>query len=129
MTPDDIRQQIEVAVVDMLKKRMSDGTMDEARAQAISQHVLNSLQPGMSFEELYKAIPKLDDTFPELAEIILPILKDYEDNVNKKALDQVRELIRQGQYDAATKYSKSTIAQEVKLEWQGSANAASKSNK
>lgn len=120
MTPDELRQQIEVAVVEMLKKRLADGTIDENRAQIISQHVLDSLQPGMSFPELYKAIPKLDDTFPELAQIIVPILRDYENKTNQQALQSVRELIRQGQFDAAVKLSKNTVKQEAGgVEWYG----------
>jgi hypothetical protein len=74
----------------------------------------------MTYEELYKAIPKLDDTFPELSSVILPILKEYELNVNQKAMDSVRELIRQGQFDAAAKLGKRTVSQDIKLVWQGS---------
>lgn len=123
MSPDDIRSQIELKVVEMLKEAIARGTMTEERAQAVSQHVLDTLQPGMSLEELYRAIPKLDDTFPELSPLVLPILKEYEENVNKKAMESVRELIRQGQYDAAEKLGKRAVNQEIKLVWQGSAKA------
>jgi hypothetical protein len=120
MTPDQIRQQIELKVVEMIKAHLADGTMTEERAQTISQYVLDTLVPGSSFEELFKAIPKLDDTFQELSPIILPILEDYEKNVNKKAMQSVSELIRQGQYDAAAKLGKMAVNQEIKLEWTGS---------
>ena len=126
MTPDDLRQQIELKVVDLIKKALQEGTMTEERAQAISQRVLDVLKPGMSFEELYRAIPKLDDTFPELAPIILPILREYDENVNSKALENVRDLIKQGQYDAAVKLSKMAVAQDIKLVWTGKAKATQK---
>jgi len=120
MTPDELRQQIELQIVEFLKQAMDEGLMKEERAQQLSEIVLNTLHPGMTFEELYRAIPKLDDNAPEFSPIILPILRDYEKNINHKAMESVRELIRQGQYDAAAKLGKSVVNQEVKLQWTGS---------
>jgi hypothetical protein len=122
MTPDELRQQIELQVVEYLKTAMDSGAVKEDRAQQISNIVLQTLQPGMNFEELYRAIPKLDDNCPELAPLVLPILRDYENTINKKALESVRELIRQGQFDAAAKLGKQAINQEIKLEWHGSSD-------
>lgn len=119
MTPDDLRQQIELKVVEMIKQKLSDGTMTEERSQELSQIVLDTLKPGMSFEELYRAIPKLDDNASELSPIILPILRNYEQNVNKKALESVSNLIKLGQFDAAAKLADRAINQDVKLVWQG----------
>jgi len=123
MTPDELRQQIELQVVEFLKSAMESGAIKEDRAQQISDIVLHTLHPGMNFEELYRAIPKLDDNCPELSPLVLPILRDYESTVNKKALESVVELIRQGQYDAAAKLGKQVVNQEVKLEWHGSSNS------
>ena len=120
MTPDELRQQIELRVVELIKSRLAAGSLTEDRAQQISQFVLDTLRPGMSFEELYRAIPRLDDSFPELSPVILPILEDYEKNVNQKAMVAVRDLIRQGQFDAAAKLGEQAVKQEVKLMWQGS---------
>lgn len=119
MSPDDIRQQIELKVVELIKKKLADGTMTDERSQQISQTVLDSLQPGMSFEELYKAIPKLDDTFPELSPIILPILKEYETNVTQQVKQNVENLIKQGQFDAAAKLAQKAVEGDVKLVWTG----------
>lgn len=119
MTPDDLRQQIELKVVEMIKQKLSDGTMTEERSQELSQIVLDTLKPGMSFEELYRAVPRLDDNASELSPIILPILRGYEQNVNKKALESVSDLIKQGQFDAAAKLADRAINQDVKLVWQG----------
>ncbi|MBI2405198.1 hypothetical protein HYV22_03400 [Candidatus Gottesmanbacteria bacterium] len=119
MTPDDIRQQIELNVVEMIKEKLADGTMTDERSQQISQTVLDTLVPGMSFEQLYKAIPKIDDTFPELSPIILPILKEYETNITQQVKQNVENLIKQGQFDAAAKLAQKAVDQEVKLVWQG----------
>ncbi len=124
MTADELRQKLELNIVEFLKKGIENGTITDERAQAISQHVLATLTPGMTLEEFYKAIPRLDDMFSELAPLIIPILADYERNVNQKAMETVRELIKQGQYDAAAKLGKQAVSQEIKLTWTGSSTTA-----
>lgn len=120
MDPENLRQQIELDVVELLKNRLADGSLTEERAQAISQHVLKTLVPGMNAKDFYKRIPELDDAFPELSPIILPILRAVEENINQKVVSSVANLIRVGQYDAATKLAQDTINQDVDQVWQGS---------
>lgn len=120
MNPDELRQQVELKVVELLKVRLADGSLTEERAQAISQKVLELLTPGMTWEELYRAIPKLDDAFPELAPVVLPIVREYEERIIKQAEVGVRQLIRQGQYNAASRLAQKAIKQDVNLVWQGS---------
>ncbi|MBI4066113.1 hypothetical protein HY411_00190 [Candidatus Gottesmanbacteria bacterium] len=117
MSPDDIRQQIELKVVELIKTKLADGSISEERSQQISQMVLSTLTPGMTLEALYKAIPKLDDAYPELSPIILPYLREYEDKVAQTAEVTVRDFIRQGKYDAATQLAKKAIAQDIDLVW------------
>ncbi len=119
MTPDELREQVELQVVELLKALLEEGKITDTRAQQISQMVLNTLIPGMSFEELYQAIPRLDDTATELSPVVLPIMRAYEENVTKQAQTGVVELIRQGQYDAATKLGQQVIDKNVKLMWEG----------
>lgn len=121
MTADDLRQKVELAVVELIKDKLAEGTMTEARAQQASQTVLDTLKPGMTLEELYRAIPKLDDTVPELSSIILPLLRQYENNVVKPIEKKVQDLIRTGQYDAAADLAKKAISADVKLVWTASA--------
>ncbi len=120
MSPDDIRQQIERNVVELIKAKLADGTLTEERAQQASQVVLDTLRPGMSLEELYRAVAHLDDVIPELSPVVAPILKQYEEEIVQPIGKNVEELIRQGQYDAATKLAKKAVAQDVKLTWIGS---------
>ena len=120
MTPDDIRQQIELQVVDLIKKKLEDGSMTEERAQQASQIVLDTLKPGMGYEELYQAVGKLDDTVQELAPVVLPLMEQYERDIVKPIQKNVTDLIMQGQYDAATKLAKQAIGQDIKLEYTGS---------
>jgi polyhydroxyalkanoate synthesis regulator phasin len=120
MSPDEIREDIELQIVELIKKLLADGSITDERAQQLSQRVLDVLTPGLSMEQLYQAIPKLDDTTSELAPIVVPFMREYEENVTKQAQQTVSELIRQGQYDAATKLSQKVIDKKVELTWSGS---------
>jgi len=123
MTPDQIREDIELAVVELIKAKLADGTMTDARSQQISQMVLDTLKPGMSLEELYKAIFTLDDKCTELSPIVLPYAQKYEENIAQKASDVVSSYIKVGKYDAAIKLTDDVVNENVKLQWQGSARA------
>lgn len=126
MTPDDLRQQIELKVVEFLRKTVTEGTMTEERSQAIAKLVLEHLTPGMSWQALYKAIPKLDDASQEISPIIIPYLREYEDKIAQSAEVTVRDFIRQGKYDAAARLAERVIAQDVDLVWQASAKPTTK---
>jgi len=119
MSPDDIRQEIELKVVEMIKTNLTEGVLTEERAQELSQIVLDTLRPGMTFTELFGAIARLDDTAPELSPFIVPYLKQYEREIAQKAEQNVRNLIKQGQYDAASKLAESVIKQNVSVVWNG----------
>lgn len=121
MSPDDIRQDIELKVVELIKDMTAKGLMTEERAQELSQRVLDLLQPGMSMEELYRAIAKLDDAMPELSRVVIPYLREYEEKVTQQAQKSVQDLIKQGQYDAANQVAHQAITQDSKLVWEGRA--------
>ena len=127
MTPDDIRQQIELKVVELIKAKLADGSMTEERAQQASQIVLDTLKPGMGYEELYQAIGKLDDTVQELAPVVLPLMQQYERDIVKPIEKNVQDLIMHGQFDAATALAKKAIGQDVKLEYVGTGKPPSTS--
>lgn len=115
MSPDDIRKDIELKVVELLKAKLSDGTMTEERSKGISKIVLDLLEPGMDLTSLYKAIMKLDDECPELSLIVLPYAKQYEETITQKATSQVQNYIKVGQYDAAVNLAKKVASQDVEL--------------
>ncbi len=126
MTPDDIREQIEADIVDLIKQKVEAEEMSEERAQTLAQLILERLKPGMTLEELYKALPHLDDNFSEISHVIVPYLRDYEDGVAKPAIASVQQLIKAGQYKEAQELADRVIKQNVKLVWTGSSKAASK---
>ena len=124
MNPDEIREQIEASVVDFIKQKVEAEEMSEERAQQLAQSILDRLKPGMSLEDLYKALPHLDDNFSEISHIIVPYLRDYEEGVTKPAIEQVRQLIKSGQYHEAEELAQKVIHQDVKLVWTGSSKSA-----
>jgi len=123
MSPDDIREQIEANIVDLIKQKVEAEEMSEERAQELAKKVLELLKPGMSLEEVYKVLPRLDDGFTEISHIIIPYLRDYETGVTQKAAGEVQQLIHKGQYKEAQELADRVIRQDVKLVWTGSAKA------
>lgn len=121
MSPDDIRQQIELAVVELIKEKTAQNLMTEERSQEISQRVLDTLQPGMDLESLYKAIAKLDDGISELSPIVIPYLRQYELNVTQNAQHTMQNMIKQGNFEEASNLAHKVINQDVKLVWEGRA--------
>ncbi len=115
MSPDDIRKEIELKVVELLKDRLSEGKMTEERSKVISKIVLDLLQPGMNITDLYGAIMKLDDACPELSPIVLPFAKQYEEMITQKATKNVENFIREGKYNAAIDLAQKVASQKVEL--------------
>jgi len=115
MSPDEIRKEIELKVVELLKNQLSAGTMTEERSKTISKIVLDLLQPGMNMTDLYKAVMKLDDTCQELSSIVYPYAKQYEEEIAKQATPHVQNYIRTGQYDAAVELAKRVARQDVEI--------------
>lgn len=126
MSPDEIRERIEADIVDLIKQKVEAEEMTEDRAQQLAQIVLEKLKPGMSLEELYRALPHLDDQFTEISHILVPYLRDYEDGVAKPAIAQVSNLIKSGRYKEAQELADRVIKQDVKLVWTGSSGASKK---
>lgn len=126
MNPDQIREQIEAAVVDFIKQKVEAEEMSEERAQQLAQSVLAHLKPGMTLEDLYKALPHLDDNFSEISHIVVPYLRDYEEGVTKPATEQVRTLIRAGKFAEAQQLAEKVIRQDVKLVWTGTSSSSPK---
>ena len=123
MTSDDVRKKLELAIVELLKDKVDREEMTPERQKEIAEYVLGVIQPGMSLEDLYRAIPKLDDRTPELSPVIVPFLREYEERVAQKAEEKMSELIRLGQFAAASSLAEKVIKQNVKLVYVGKGKA------
>lgn len=105
---EEFRKFIEVEVLKIIKDLAEKGTPQE-KIQEIAKLTLELIQPMMSLEELYLNAVKLDDRHPELAPIVFAVMKEYEEKYEKKALDQVSQLIKEGQYDQAQNMVKKVL--------------------
>lgn len=111
--PEDFRQYIEVEVLIIIKDLSEKGTSTQEHIQEIAKLVLERIKPGMTIEELYLSSVKLDDNFSELAPLVFKIMKFYEDHYEKKALDEVSQMIRSGKFDDAQDMVKKVLMFKV----------------
>ncbi|HLL60233.1 MAG TPA: hypothetical protein VK338_00815 [Candidatus Nitrosocosmicus sp.] len=105
----DFREFIEFEVLRIIKELAEKGQTDEEKIQAIAKIVLTTIEPSMSLDELYQAATKLDDRHPELAPLVFKIMKHYEEQYEKQAIDQVANFVRAGQYDEAQNLVKKVL--------------------
>lgn len=106
---EEFRKYIETEVLKIIKKLAEDQKTTKERIQAIAQTTLNLIKPGMTIEELYQNAAKLDDQYSELAPVVYVIMNEYEQKFEKKALDQVSQLIKSGHYDDAQNMVKKVL--------------------
>lgn len=110
-----LRQVVEYHVLELIKKLTSLGKMTQEQAQSMAQHVLNVLKPGMSLEEFFRGAFKLDDGFPELSAIVLPLARLYHEKVDNPTTEHVRRLVHEKHYDEAVSLAHKLVSQEITL--------------
>ncbi len=113
---EEFRGFIERAVLMRLKVLAENKQLTEETARQIARLTLDLIRPGMTIEELYQKAVKLDDHYQELAPVVFQIMKEYEEKYEKKALDQVKNLVRKGAYEEATEVVKKVLAFKVNSE-------------
>lgn len=110
---EDFRKYIEVETLKIIKKLAEEGKTEKERIQLIAQRTLELVRPGMSLEELYQSAVKLDDNFSELAPLVYVIMRQYEEKYEKKALEQVSQMVKNKQYDQAEAMVKKVLAFKI----------------
>ncbi len=107
------RKYIEIEVLKVIKELADKGETQTERLQDIAKQTLLLVQPGMTIEELYGNSVKLDDHFSELAPVVMRIMREYEETYNKKAVEQVSHLIREGKLDQAQDVVKKVLLYKI----------------
>jgi hypothetical protein len=97
----NLREQIQSQVVQLITKGLEDGSISEDRAREIARLILNKVPENVSNEELMQILPKLDDEFFELTEVVLPIISDYEEKIRKAVEQKALEFVRQRKFQEA----------------------------
>jgi hypothetical protein len=111
----NIREKLQADVVALITEKLKAGEMSQERAQRIAQMILEKLPSSINYEELMRVVPKLDDEFIELAEVVVPIMSDYEKKIHTTIENRVLELIRQKKFTEAMAEAKKGIQLESEL--------------
>lgn len=98
--------KLEEKIIQLILDKLRKNQLTLKKAQEIARFTLKKLKEDMSDEELIQIIPKLDDTYTELAPIVLEELNKYEKTTGTAVKEKVRRLIKTGQTDTATKLTK-----------------------
>ena len=104
------RRFVETEVLKIIKQLITEGKTKQSVLQAIAKQTLILIKPGMSLNKLYMNAVKLDDDFPQLSPVVFKIMKEYEEKYEKRAIDQVSMLVKNGQYDQAQDMVKKVLA-------------------
>jgi len=112
-SPEAFRKFIEVEVLKIIKKLAEEGKTPEERLRAMAKKTLELIVPGMTVEELFQNAAHLDDQFTELSPVVFAVMKEYEQKYEKKALEQVTQLVRSGNYDQAEAIVKKVLAYKM----------------
>lgn len=108
-----LRQKVEWMVLELIKELTQIGKMTQEQAQHMAQHVLSCLTPNMKNEEFFKGVFKLDDGFPELSFIVLPIARKYHEQIDNPTTEYVRKLVHEQHYDEAVALAQKLVRHEV----------------
>lgn len=98
---EQFREYIEREVLDVIKSLLDKPDIDQNRIKEIAKHTLQLLALGTAIDELYKLAIKLDENYPELRPVVIKLMNEYEQKYNKRAVEQVSNLIKQGKYEDA----------------------------
>lgn len=107
--------KVQASIVDVITRGLEEGTITEDRAKLIAQMVLEKLPEDITYEELIRVIPKLDDEFQELSVAVVPIMLEYESRIKKVVNQKLSILLKQGKFDEAMKISQKALEFEKDL--------------
>ena len=115
LSAEGLREKLQQDIVSLITKRLESGEMSEDRAKAIARMTLEKMPKGISYDQLMKTLPGLDDEFEELRIAIFPVIKDYQIKVSKKVGSQISQLMQQKRYKDALKLARKAVDFESKL--------------
>lgn len=111
----ELRELLQQDIVAVITKKLEAGAMTEERAKAIAKMTLEKLPESISYEELMKIVPTLDDEFEELRSAIFPIVSDYQKKVAAKVQAQVTSLLKEKKYMEVLELTKKALEFESTL--------------
>ena len=109
MNAEEYRQKIERDILAIIEEKLTNGSMDAGRAQAIARMILDKLHPPLSLEQIYAIAPTLDDEFEELATAVMPLTQEHDQKVRDTVAKHAAALIKSGKFDEADKILKEAL--------------------
>lgn len=101
MDTEEYRKKLELDILKIIEEKLIKGEMEPERAQAIARMVLVKLHPPLTLEQIHQIAPTLDDHFTELAQAILPVIRDHQEEVEKIVSEHAVKLIKSGKFSQA----------------------------
>ena len=107
MQQSDLINKLEKEIAELLLTKLEHLDIPLDRASAIAKFTLKSLPDGLTDDQVRQIIPKLDDEFVELADIVYKHMVEFEEKYKKPVvLDEVNELVKNKHFDQANKLMK-----------------------
>ncbi|MBD3280299.1 hypothetical protein GF389_02115 [Candidatus Dojkabacteria bacterium] len=110
-----LREKVQSQVVALITERLKAGEMTQERSKKIASMVLEKMPEDINYKELMNVIPKLDDEFGELAEVVIPIMTEYEKKLHKAIENRVLSLVREKKFKEAMIEARRGIELEKRL--------------
>ncbi len=110
-----LREKVQSEIVALITEKLKSGEMNQDRAKEIAKLVLEKLPENISYQELIKIIPKLDDEFHELSDVVVPIMTDYEKKLKVVLEEKVLKLVRDKKFKEAIIEARKAIEIEKQL--------------
>ncbi len=104
-----LRERVQKQVVELITSGLEAGTLSEDRARGIAKMILETLPENLNDQDLMFLIPKLDDEFRELSDVVLPIILEYELKLRQAVEQKVLELLRARKFKEATEAAQKGI--------------------
>lgn len=111
----ELLDRVHSSIVDVITRGLEKGTISEERAKEIAKVVLDKLPEDITYDELIRIIPKLDDDFQELSAAIVPIMLEYETKIRKVVNEKISQLIKDKKFNEALELSRKAIEFEKQL--------------
>jgi hypothetical protein len=102
MDAEEYRKKLELDILKIIEEKLTKGEMEPERAQAIARMVLTKLHPPLTLEQIHQIAPSLDDHFTELAQAVLPVIKDHHEEVERIVSEHAAKLIQSGKLSEAS---------------------------
>lgn len=113
MDAEEYRKKLELDILKIIEEKLINGEMTPERAQAIARMLLQKLHPPLTLEQIHQIAPTLDDHFTELAQAVLPVIADHQQEVEKIVKEHAVRLINSGKFNEASSVMKQTMNSSV----------------